>query len=281
LVLSFGYWSTDFVLMQRALAVRRYQQVQYVPLAMAGAKLVFAMLIVVPGVVAPLVLGLHGAANWNATLPSMMMHYYSPAWMVIGTMGLAASLISTFANNISGFSAAWVQGIYRQWICSGRDDGHYIVVGRATNAAAILLAICGAYLAVEYKSLMEYIQMLFSTFNAPLFALVAVAALAPRKAAASGMGGFALGLISAIAHQVLVHAGVVHYGSMMSANFYSAIIGFTVAAAATLVEGSRRGSAQFEMGQQLGRMPIKFTVPTVAISVGILCATVAFNAIFW
>lgn len=281
LVLSFGYWSTDFVLMQRALAVRRYQQVQYVPLAMAGAKLIFAMLIVIPGVVAPLVLGMHGATNWNATLPSMMMHYYSPAWMVIGAMGLAASLVSTFANNISGFSAAWVQGIYRQWICTDGDDDHYVKVGRVTNAAAILVAISGAYLAVAYKSLMEYIQMLFSTFNAPLFALVAVAALAPRKAARSGIAGFVLGLLSAILHQILVHAGLVRYGSLMSANFYSAILGFTVALVATLAMGRRRMPSTFERSAALVRMPVKFTVPTVAIALGILCAAVAFNVIFW
>jgi SSS family solute:Na+ symporter len=154
-------------------------------------------------------------------------------------------------------------------------------VGRATNAAAILLAISGAYLAVEYKSLMEYMQMLFSTFNAPLFALVAVAALAPRKAARSGIGGFVLGLLSAILHQILVHAGLVSYGSMMSANFYSAILGFTVALVATLAMGRRRMPATLEMSAPLVRMPVTFTVPTVAIALVILCAAIAFNVIFW
>jgi len=280
-VLGFGYWSTDFVQMQRALAVRRHQSVIYVPLAVGGAKLVFAMLIVIPGVVAPLVLGMHGATNWNATLPSMMLHYYCPAWIVIGMMGLAASLVSTFANNISGFSAAWVQGIYRQWICAGKDDGHYVLVGRVTTAAAILLSISGAYLAVEYKSLMEYIQMLLSTFNAPLFALVALAALAPRKAARGGMGGFVLGLLVAIVHQILLHAGVVSYGSLMNANFYGAILGFSVAMLATLAIGFCRGAAQHETGVSPVRLPVEFTVPAVLIGAGVLCAAVVFNWIFW
>jgi SSS family solute:Na+ symporter len=280
LVLSFGYWSTDFVLMQRALAVRRHQSVQYVPLAIAGAKLIFAMLIVIPGLVAPLVLGMHGAANWNATLPSMMLHYYSPAWIVIGVMGLAASLVSTFANNISGFSAAWVQGIYRQWICTHGDDRHYVVVGRCTNAAAILLSISGAYLAVEYKSLMEYMQMLFSVFNAPLFALVALAALAPRQASRGGMGGFVLGLLSTILHQILVHAGLVSYGSLMSANFYGAILGFSVAVIATLAIGRLRDPAGFETRTSLVRLPVRFSVTTVLVALGILFVGVAFNVIF-
>lgn len=281
LVLSFGYWSTDFVQMQRALAVRRHQSVQYVPLAMAGAKLIFAMLIVIPGVVAPLVLGMHGSANWNATLPSMMLHYYSPSWIVIGVMGLAASLVSTFANNISGFSAAWVQGIYRQWIYTGGGDRHYVLAGRVTNAVAILLSISGAYLAVEYKSLMEYMQMLFSIFNAPLFALVALAALAPRRVARGGMGGFALGLLSALLHQILVHAGLVRYGSLMSANFYGATLGFSVAVIATLAIGWFREPAKLEPGASIVRLPMNFSAATVLAALGILFAGVAFNVIFW
>jgi SSS family solute:Na+ symporter len=200
---------------------------------------------------------------------------------VIGMMGLAASLVSTFANNISGFSAAWVQGIYRQWICTRREDRHYVLAGRVTNAAAILLSISGAYLAVGYKSLMEYMQMLFSTFNAPLFALVALAALAPRRAARGGMGGFVLGLLSTILHQILVHAGLVTYGSLMSANFYCAILGFSVAVIATLIIGWLRGAAEFETSASMVRLPVHFTVPTVLLALGILFAGVAFNVVFW
>ena len=281
LVLSFGYWSTDFVQMQRALAVRRPETVSYVPLSIAAAKLVFAILIVIPGVVAPLVLGMHGAANWNATLPAMMLHYYSPAWIVIGVMGLAASLVSYFANNISGFTAAWVQGIYRQWICTGASDGHYVLAGRVTSAVAILLSIAAAYLAVEYKSLMEYAQMIFSIFNAPLFALVGLAALMPRKAARGGMGGFVLGLLSAVLHQILVHAGLVRYGSQMSANFYGAILGFCVAIVATLAIASCRKPVKLETRAPLVRLPVQFALPTVLAAVGILCAGFAFNVIFW
>jgi solute:Na+ symporter, SSS family len=83
-VLSFGFWSTDFVQMQRTLAVRRANDVAYVPLSMAAAKLIFAFLVVLPGVAAPLVLGTQRAGNWNATLPAMMLHYYSPpGWRLV------------------------------------------------------------------------------------------------------------------------------------------------------------------------------------------------------
>jgi SSS family solute:Na+ symporter len=239
------------------------------------------MLIVIPGVVAPLVLGIHSPSSWNATLPSMMLHYYSPAWIVIGVMGLLASLVSTFANNVSGFTGAWVQGIYRQWIRYEASDAHYVFVGRLTNAAAILVAIFGAYLAAEYKSLMEYMQMIFSTFNAPIFALVALAALLPRKAARGGVGGFVLGLFSAILHQVLVQLGLLRYGSQMSATFYSAMLGFSVAVVGTLFISSRRAPLEQGSGAPLVRLPVQFSFPTVLMALGILGAAVVFNVIFW
>ena len=158
-VLSFGFWSTDFVQMQRTLAVRRPKDVAYVPLSMAAAKLVFAFLVVLPGVVAPLVLGAQRSGNWNATLPAMMLHYYSPSWVAIGVMGLAASLISTFANNVAGFSSAWMQGVYQLWIRPAAAEEHYVWMSRLTNAAAVLLSIGAASLALRHESLMEYVQM--------------------------------------------------------------------------------------------------------------------------
>jgi SSS family solute:Na+ symporter len=282
-VLSFGFWSTDFVFMQRALAVRRQQDVQYVPLAMASAKLIFAFLIVLPGVAAPLVLHSRGAANWNGTLPSLMLHYYNPAWVAIGIMGLGASLVSTFANNVSGFSSAWVQGIYRPWIHPQAEERHYLRMSRVTNAAAVLLAVGAAYLALEYQSLMDYVQMVLSTFNAPLFALVALAAVAPRRVARGGLAGFLLGLTSAVLNQVLVRAGVLHFGSQMSANFYAALLGFGVALIATLVIGRVRGGASSEpvAGLEPMRWPARFSLPAVLLAGGLVCVCVAVNVYFW
>ncbi|SPF38409.1 putative SSS sodium solute transporter superfamily [Candidatus Sulfotelmatobacter kueseliae] len=282
LVLSFGYWSTDFVLMQRALAVRRAEDVQYVPLALAAAKLIFAMLIVVPGVIAPLVLHLGTAPNWNATLPAMMLHYYNPWWVVIGITGLAASLVSTFANNVSGFSAAWMQGVYRPWIYSRGSESHYLWMGRIANAAAVLLSIGGAHVALEYHSLMEYMQMIFAAFNGPVFALVALAALAPRRAAGGGVAGFVLGLASAVLHQALVHAGVLRYGSLMTANFYAAVLSFGVAAVSTLIAArvNRRKRKEPGLISEPVRLSGHFSAPIALAALAILLVGIACNAIF-
>ena len=281
-VLSFGYWSMDFVLMQRALAVRRPQDVRYVPLAMAAAKLIFAFLIVFPGVVAPLVLHDHDSKGWNSTLPSLMLHYYKPSWAVIGIMGLGACLISTFANNVAGFSSAWVQGIYRQWIRPQAPEAHYVRMARMANAAAIALSIGAAYAARDFQSLMDYIQMIFSTFNAPLFALVALAGLVPQWAARGGLGGFLLGLATTILHQALARAGLLHYGSQMSANFYSAITGFAVAGMSTLLIHRVYGNDALltGVGPPL-RAPIRFSAATMLMSIAIAGVCVVVNVIYW
>jgi SSS family solute:Na+ symporter len=283
-VLSFSYWGTDFVQMQRALAVRREEDGLYVPLSLGAAKLVFALLIVLPGVAAPMVLS-HGgrAGNWNSTLPDLMFHYYSPFWLVIGFIGLAASLASTFSNNVAGFTSAWVQGIYQQWISPDGTDRHYTWVSRLTNAAAILLSIGAANFALHFQSLMDYIQLVLATFNAPLFALVLLAVLAPRRAVAGGRIGFLAGLGVSIAHQILVLCGLLHYGSQMAANFYGSTLGFTVALTCTLAVGLKDPKDMMESTAPVQRTAWKHPLawPAVVAGTCIAAACLVFTVIFW
>ncbi len=284
LVLGFGYWSTDFVQLQRALAVRREQDAPFIPLSIGMAKLAFALLIALTSVAAPLVLSQASLSkNWNATLPSLMLHYYSSFWLVFGFMGLAASLISTFSNNVAGFTSAWVQGIYKRWIRPHARDEHYTKVSRMTNAAAVLLSVGAAYFALGFQSLMEYIQLILSTFNAPLFALVALAAIMPRRAAAGGRAGFVLGLTCSIAHQILALTHVFHYGSQMAANFYGAIVSFSAAFVSTLWIGSLRASTERapRWEQTFDARSASIPWPALATGIGLAGLFVAFNLIFW
>jgi SSS family solute:Na+ symporter len=282
LVLSFGFWSTDFVQMQRALAVRRPADVPFVPLSIAAAKIVFAVLIVLPGIAAPLVLGSHPVTNWNTTLPSLMLHYFRPSWAVVGLMGLAASLISTFANNVAGFSSAWVQGVYQVWIRPRASDRHYFWMGRTTTVLAVVLSIGAAYSALHYESLMEYIQMILATFNAPLFALVALAAVTPQRAAGGGLIGLFAGVAAAGSHQVLVYAGLLHYGSRMTADFYAAILSFIITAAAVLLFGSLPAPtlAGLQQPRPAGRLPISVTRPTLLWALLVSAVCILLNVVF-
>lgn len=284
LVLSFGFWGTDFVQMQRALAVRHASDAPYIPLSIGFAKLAFALLIALTGVAAPLVLShapLNG--NWNATLPSLMLHYYSSYWLAFGFIGFTASLISTFSNNVAGFTSAWVQGIYQQWIKPQAHDAHYIWVSRLTNAAVVILSVGAAYFALGFQSLMEYIQLILSTFNAPLFALVALAVILPRRVAGGGRAGFLIGLACAVTHQILALTHVLHYGSQMAANFYGAILGFCVALASTFWIGSVRVPAESAPGeeQNFDGRTLSIAWPALAAGIGLAVLCVAFNVFFW
>jgi SSS family solute:Na+ symporter len=284
LVLSFGFWSTDFVQLQRMLAVSTQRDAPFIPLSIAAAKFIFALMVVFTGVAAPLVLAKVGFSNnWNLTLPSLMLHYYKSVWLIIGFMGLAASMLSTFSNNVAGFTSAWVQGIYQQRLMPHATDRHYTIVSRMTNAAAVFLSIGTAYFALHFHSLMEYIQLILSTFNAPLFALVALAAVLPRKAAAGGRIGFLLGLACSATLQSLALTHVIGFGSQMAANFYAASIGFSAASAITLLAGSRRAAARQEQpsAQISGGRSRSISAPAIAAGIAIAGLFVAFNVIFW
>lgn len=281
LVLSFGYWSTDFVLLQRALAVRNARDVPFVPLTQAAAKLVFAFLIVLPGVAAPLVLGSSAASGWNATLPALMLHYYSPLWATLGGIGLLACLVSTFANNVSGVSAAWLEGIYRMRRAPGAELS--LRLCRLTNATVLLLSIATSWLALHYQSLMDYVQMIFSIFNAPLLALVLLAALVPARVRGGGLAGLTFGLASAVFHQILAREGVLHYGSQMNANFYAAALGFSVALPVTLAVAAMRPVPL--VGPPLQsiafRLPARARRLVVAAALLLATATIWLNCRLW
>jgi SSS family solute:Na+ symporter len=210
-----------------------------------------------------------------------MLHYFKPGWIAIGVMGLAASLVSTFANNVSGFSSACVQGVYQAWIRPRESDAHYLWAGRITNVLAVIASIGAAYSARSFQSLMEYIQMILSTFNAPIFALVALAALVPRRAQGGGFLGLFAGLVTSGAHQVLVFAGVLHYGSRMATNFYAAIISFVVSALATIIAG--RSSVKCESANLNVRPPgrIAMTCSRFTLAWGLLISIACVGLNVW
>ncbi len=284
LVLSFGFWSTDFVQLQRALAVRREQDAPFVPLSIGFAKLAFAVIIVFTGVVAPLVLGPPGqGSSWNDTLPNLMLHFYKSGWLFFGFMGLLASLISTFSNNVAGFTSAWVQSIYERWIKPHATDAHYKRASRVTNAVAVLLAMGAAHFALGFQSLMEYIQLILSTFNAPLFALVALAVIVPRKVAAGGVAGFTIGLACAVTHQVLALLHVLHYGSQMAADFYGAVLGFAVASVCTVIAGNLRQTDERTAHVESAVAGRSYAVSWPVLTTGFVLAAlfIAVDVIFW
>jgi solute:Na+ symporter, SSS family len=283
IVLGFGYWSTDFVQLQRILAVRSERDAPFIPLSIGFAKLAFALLIALTGVAAPLVLSpARLSGHWNATLPEIMLHYYTSVWLALGFLGLAASMMSTFSNNVAGFTSAWMQGIYQQWLRPRAADRHYTAMSRITNAAAVLLSVGAAYFALSFQSFMEYIQLILSTFNAPLFALVALAVLAPRRARDGGKIGLLSGLACAVALQILTLTHVVRFGSQMAANFYAAILGFSAALVIALGAGLRptKPNDVPRPVEAPSLQPSLIRWPAIAAGIVLAGLFVAFNILF-
>ncbi|MEK6397399.1 MAG: hypothetical protein V4734_04875, partial [Terriglobus sp.] len=164
-VLGFGYWCTDFVMMQRAFAARTESDARQVPLWAGFGKLLFSFLVVVPGLAATHVLSLP-AEQYDRTLPRMMTILYSPWLLGLGLTALAASLMSSLASNVSAFAALWTEDIYRTTLCKDRDDRHYLRVGHVAVVAAVLLSLSASYLNFLFRDLMEHLQLIFSVFAA-------------------------------------------------------------------------------------------------------------------
>ena len=85
-VLSFGYWCTDFLVVQRAMAADSMNAARRTPLIAAFPKMFFPFLVIVPGIIAlgltmsgvplPAAERAGGGYDYNMALPMMMSRYY-------------------------------------------------------------------------------------------------------------------------------------------------------------------------------------------------------------
>jgi solute:Na+ symporter, SSS family len=232
-VLSFGYWCTDFVLIQRALAARSAAGVINTPLFAAFVKLLFPALVVLPGLAAAVLFRAKSGFSYDQALPALMMRYYCHGLLGFGITAILASLMSGLAGNINALTTIWTHDIYRASIAPDRTDRHYILVGRCFTLFAILSSIATAYLALSFSNIMDYLQLLFSLFNAPLLATFLLGMFTVWATPRAGFWGLLLGTLAAISHNLAYRLHWIHYGSDMAANFYGAILAFTSCLAVT------------------------------------------------
>ncbi len=233
-VLSFSYWCTDFVLVQRALTARTVKSGQLVPLLAGFAKLGFSFLVICPALGAAAYLGRRMPATFDQTLPMLMTASYSPLLMGLGLTVLIASLMSALGANVSAFSALWTEEIYRRSIRRGASEQHYLRMGKTSIAAAVALSFATSYATFRFRDMMEYNQLLFSLFSAPFFAVFLLGLFGKRTTARGALMGIVVGVAAALLHFALATTGRIFYGSMMSANFYIAMVAFIIAMIAGL-----------------------------------------------
>ena len=225
-VLSFSYWCTDFVMIQRTLAARTVESGRMVPLLAGFGKLGFSLLVVSPSLGAAAYLGVRMPASYDQTLPTLMAASFPPVLLGLGMTMLLASLMTGLAANVSASAAVWTEEICRTMLRKAGPERHYIQIGRASAIVAVVLSIASSYLAFYFHDLMEYVQLVFSLFGAPFFAVFLLGVFTRRTTANGALAGLSSGFLLALAHHVLVAAHVLHYGSLMTANFYVAIAGF-------------------------------------------------------
>ncbi len=234
-VLSFGYWCTDFLLVQRGLAAKDITAAAETPLVGAVAKLFFPALVVLPGLAAVALFPKELTERYDQALPALMTRHYGHGLLGLGVTAMLASFMSGMAGNITAFNTVWTYDIYQSYLVRNRDDRHYLAVGRVATVAATILSIGTAYIVLGFNSLMDYVQLLFSFFNAPLFATFLLGMFTKWATPRGGLVGLISGTLASLAHYLAYHFHVVRYGSDMTANFYGAICGWTACFVVTAI----------------------------------------------
>jgi solute:Na+ symporter, SSS family len=140
-----------------------------------------------------------GSHSYNEVLPLMLARYCGPGLLGLGITALIAGFMSGMAGNVSAFATVWTYDIYRAFWKRDATDSHYVAMGRWCTIVGVLVSIGTAYLVMQFKSIMDYVQALFSFFIAPLFGTVLLGMLWKRATPAGGFWGLLAGTVSSIA----------------------------------------------------------------------------------
>jgi len=207
-VISMGYWTTDFLVVQRILAAKDIRSAEMAPIIGAGLKMMVPLIVILPGLLGLAVLPMKltgesgavaaGLHSYNDVLPLMLARYCGPGLLGLGITALIAGFMSGMAGNVSAFTTVWTYDIYRPFINSKGTDHHYVNMGRWTTVIGVLVSVGTAYLVMQFASIMDYVQALFSFFIAPLFGTVVLGMLWKRATGAGGFWGLLCGTASSI-----------------------------------------------------------------------------------
>ena len=217
-VLSFGYWTTNFVEVQRAMASNSMSAARRAPIIGAFPKMLIPFVVVVPGMIAAAVIGdmIHlkstgqGTVTYNDAMLLMIRDMLPNGLLGVAVAGLIASFMAGMAANVSAFNTVFSYDIWQQYVVKDRSDHYYIQVGRYATVAATVLAIFTALIASGYSNLMDYLQTLFGFFNAPLFATFILGMFWKRMTSTAGWVGLVAGTLSAMVVFLLSKIGVIN-----------------------------------------------------------------------
>jgi len=247
-VLSFGYWCTDFLVVQRAMAAKSMSAARRTPLIGAFPKMLFPFLVILPGLIAialptqpavppharvvisaeppgkgiiPMKVDASSGLpmldkdgkpqlDYDLAVPSMLLHYFPPGMLGLGLTALLASFMSGMAGNVTAFNTVWTYDIYQSYIRPGATDAHYLWMGRTATVFGIAFSIGAAYMANRFNNIMDMLQLVFAFVNAPLFATFLLGMFWKRTTGHAAFTGLLAGTAAAaIHHGLTLPAGAV------------------------------------------------------------------------
>ena len=238
-VLSFGYWCTDFLVIQRAMAANSMNSARCTPLIAAFPKMLFPFLVILPGLIAIALprqnladlTGTHATAtrkaeglipakvdgsgqpirdqdglvqlDYDLATPNMLLHYFPTGILGLGLTALLASFMSGMAGNVTAFNTVWTYDIYQSYINRTASDEHYLWMGRMATIFGIALSVAAAYMATRFNNIMDMLQLVFAFVNAPLFATFLLGMFWKRTTGHGAFTGLLAGTMAAALHHAL------------------------------------------------------------------------------
>jgi solute:Na+ symporter, SSS family len=313
-VLSFGYWCTDFLVVQRAMAAESMDAARRAPIIGAIPKMLFPFLVIVPGMIA--IASTHhageggfvlpqrpdGALNYDLAIPMMLEHYFPSGMLGLGLTALMASFMSGMAGNVTAFNTVWTYDIYQSYIRREASDSHYMWVGRLATIFGIGLSAMAAYMVTRFNNIMDMLQLLFAFINAPLFATFLLGMFWKRATAHGAFFGLVIGTLAAAAHHALtlpkgsvpgVKGGWLgmfhHYPSEMAQNFWTAIFAFSACFVTTVLisfatrprEDRELTGLVYSLTPRIGTAGTAWYARPAALGVAVLAIALVLNILFW
>jgi len=234
-LLSFGYWTTNFAEVQRAMSARNMSAARRTPLIGAYPKLFIPALTIIPGLIALVLFPKLGAPDGEFTytnaIPLLIERYLPNGVLGIAVTGLLAAFMAGMAANVSSFNTVVTYDIWQTYVRPGRDDSYYLVTGRVFTVVGILIGIGTAFIAAGYSNIMNYVQTLFSFFNVPLFATFLFGIFWKRMTAWAGFWALLGGTLGAILTWVLYKLEVITFRTDLEETFWGSGVAFVVSAA--------------------------------------------------
>src|SRR5579872_6649819 len=306
-VLSFGYWCTDFLVVQRAMAANSMSAARRTPLIAAFPKMVMPFIVILPGIAAMALTKMNvgytlppkgDGYDYDQVFTTLMAQFYPSGMLGVGLTALMASFMSGMAGNVTAFNTDFTFDIYQSYIKPGQSDHHYLTVGRVTTVAGTALAIGTAYLAASYNNIMDLLQLVFGFVNAPLFATFLLGMFWKRATPNGAFSGLLAGTAAAAATHGLTLAenkggwlgSAVHtFPSTMAQNFWIAIFAwsacFVVTILVSLASQPKPAAELHNLVYGLTDIPHDADLPwykrPAPLAICVIVALIGLNLIFW